>query len=31
MMKDVLEVNNLKKELGSFSLEQLTFSLRKAV
>jgi ABC-2 type transport system ATP-binding protein len=29
MMKDVLEVNNLKKELGSFSLEQLTFSLKE--
>jgi len=29
MMKAVLEVNNLKKELGSFSLEQLTFSLKE--
>lgn len=29
MMKDVLEVNNLKKELGSFSIEQLTFSLKE--
>ncbi|RAK17140.1 ABC-2 type transport system ATP-binding protein [Anoxybacillus vitaminiphilus] len=28
-MKAVLEVNNLKKELGSFSLEQLTFSLKE--
>jgi len=29
MMKDVLEVNNLKKELGSFSLERLTFTLKE--